>query len=54
MSAGSAFKEATVLAPLTSDANRSYERRPGGSSGSDQDTDINQNHFRLLSPTYDV
>jgi hypothetical protein len=51
MSAGSAFKEGAVLAPLTSDANRSYERRLGGGSGSGQDTDNNQNDFRLLLPS---
>jgi hypothetical protein len=50
LSSGSAFKEGPSLAPLTSNANRSYERRPGGSIGSNQDTDNNQNDFRLLSP----
>jgi hypothetical protein len=50
MSTGSAFKEGSVLAPLTSDSSRSYERRPGG-SGSNQDTDNNQNDFRLISPS---
>ena len=30
LSAGSAFREGMNLAPLTSDANQSYERKPGG------------------------
>ena len=34
MSAGSAFKEGTNLAPLPSNANQSYERKPGGFNGS--------------------
>src|ERR1051325_8535743 len=50
MSSGSAFKEGSTLTPFTSDLNRSYERRPGGTSGNSQDTDNNQNDFRLLSP----
>jgi hypothetical protein len=51
MSGGSAFKEGVTLAPLTTSTNRSYERRPGGAPGSTQDTDINENDFRLLSPS---
>jgi hypothetical protein len=51
MSSGSVFKEGITLAPLTSSTNRSYERRPGGAPGSTQDTDDNQNDFRLLSPS---
>ena len=41
LSAGSAFKEGMHLAPLPSDANQSYERRPGGFNGSTQDTNDN-------------
>ena len=51
MSAGSAYKEASPLTPLSADFNRSYERRPGGASGSGQDTDNNQSDFRLISPS---
>ncbi len=51
MSGGSAFKEGTTLAPLTTSTDRSYERRPGGAPGSTQDTDINENDFRLLTPS---
>jgi hypothetical protein len=49
MSAGSAFKEGTNVAPLLSDANQSYERKPGGSSGSSQDTSDNFNDFQLIT-----
>jgi hypothetical protein len=51
MSGGSAFKEGSTLAPLTTSINRSYERRPGGAAGNAQDTDNNLNDFRPLSPT---
>jgi uncharacterized protein (TIGR03437 family) len=49
MSAGSGFREGMHLAPLPSDADQSYERRPGGSTGSQQDTNDNFTDFRLLS-----
>jgi hypothetical protein len=32
LSSGAAFKEGTVLTPLTTDSNRGYERKPGGSA----------------------
>ena len=52
MSTGSAYKEGTVLASLgTSNLNRGYERKPGGSSGSSQDTDNNANDFQLITPS---
>jgi Lamin Tail Domain len=51
MDTGSSFKEGSVLAPLTVNSNRSYERRPGGAAGSSQDTDNNQSDFRLISPS---
>jgi len=51
MSTGSAYKEGTVLTPLTTNTNRGYERKPGGSSGSTQDTDNNANDFQLLTPS---
>ncbi|PYS74292.1 MAG: hypothetical protein DMF69_02180 [Acidobacteria bacterium] len=39
------------LAPLPSDANQSYERKPGGLSGSTQDTQDNFQDFHLLTPS---
>jgi len=51
MSGGSAFKEGAPLAPLTSNSNVSYERRPGGQAGNGQDTDNNSLDFRLISPS---
>lgn len=49
MSAGSAFKEGTPLAPTGSSINQSYERKPGGSSGNGSDTDNNTSDFIYLS-----
>jgi Lamin Tail Domain len=51
MNSGSAFKEGSTLTPLTSSSNQSYERRLGGSAGSSNDTDNNQNDFRLIGPS---
>jgi uncharacterized protein len=52
LSAGSAYKEGTQLAPLGStNINRSYERKPGDGLGSDTDTDDNAADFRLLTPS---
>jgi hypothetical protein len=51
MSAGSAYKEGTVLAPLTGNSNQSYERKPGGASGSGQDTDDNASDFAVRTPS---
>ena len=51
MSTGSAFVEGMHLAPLSGDANQSYERRPGGASGSTQDTNNNFDDFQLLTPS---
>ena len=51
MSNGSAFKEGTTLAPITTSSNRSYERKPGGASGSGQDTDNNANDFQTNIPS---
>ncbi|HLB47050.1 MAG TPA: lamin tail domain-containing protein, partial [Anaerolineales bacterium] len=51
MSAGSAYKEGTVLARLTTNVNRSYERKPGGGSGNGQDTDNNSIDFQWLAPS---
>lgn len=51
LSTGSAFREGTHLAPLASDADVSYERRPGGSVGSGQDTNDNFTDFVFLTPS---
>ncbi|CAN5844072.1 hypothetical protein BH18ACI4_BH18ACI4_26020 [soil metagenome] len=51
LSAGSAFKEGIHIAPLPGDANQSHERRPGGFSGSTQDTNDNFTDFQLLTPS---
>ncbi len=51
LSAGSAFNEGLHLAPLPSDANQSYERRPGGTAGSTQDTGDNFEDFLLIAPS---
>ena len=44
-----AYLEGTPLSPLTVNANRSYERKPGGSLGSCTDTDNNAADFQLRS-----
>lgn len=51
MSAGSAFKEGDNLSTLPTDTNQSYERKPGGFFGSNQDTQNNLSDFQLLSPS---
>lgn len=45
MSAGSAYKEGTVLAPTPSNNNQSYERKPGNPSGNSLDTNNNATDF---------
>jgi len=50
MSAGSTYKEGTVLTPLTTNVNRGYERLPGGIDNG-QDTDNNSSDFQLLAPS---
>jgi len=47
MSNGSAFKEGAVLTPLSGNSNQSYERKPGGISGSCYDSDNNSFDFAL-------
>jgi plastocyanin len=42
-----AFYEGTPLQPFSDNANRSYERLPGGSAGSGQDTDDNAADFAV-------
>ena len=51
MSTGSAYKEGTPLAPLTTNVDRGYERKLGGSSGSCMDAGSNSADFQLLSPS---
>jgi DNA/RNA endonuclease G (NUC1) len=52
MSNGSAYKEGTILpTQLTTNTNRSYERKPGDGSGSTQDTDNNAADFQLITPS---
>ncbi|HYW72455.1 MAG TPA: lamin tail domain-containing protein, partial [Pyrinomonadaceae bacterium] len=53
MNPGSAFKEGTTLTPFNSGdtSDRSYERLPGGASGSTQDTDDNGADFVLVTPS---
>jgi RHS repeat-associated protein len=51
MSNSSAFKENRTLSPLTTNADRSYERRAGGASGSTQDTNDNPSDFQLRAPS---
>ena len=50
MSTGSAYKEGTPLTSLTTNVDRGYERKPGGASGSGQDTDDNSADFALVTP----
>jgi hypothetical protein len=51
MSTGSAYKEGTVLTPLTTNTDQGYERKPGGAGGSTQDTGDNATDFQLRSPS---
>jgi len=51
MSNGSAFREGAVLAPMLTNANQSYERRPGGDEGSTVDSNVNRADFRVITPS---
>jgi hypothetical protein len=52
LSAGSLYKEGRTLTSLGStNADKSYERRPGTLAGSLQDTDDNLTDFAVLAPT---
>jgi predicted extracellular nuclease len=53
MSTGSAYKEGTVLTPMSVNTNQSYERKPGGQQGSTQDTDNNADDFFFNASTSD-
>ncbi len=50
LSAGSAYKEGTPLTALTTNIDRSYERKPGGSFGNGIDTNDNSADF-FLNPS---
>jgi hypothetical protein len=43
------FQKENKPPPLTTDSNHSYERKPGGSSGSTLDTQDNLSDFQLLT-----
>ena len=51
MCEGTTYLEGTHLTPLTSSSNQSYERKPGGLSGSCYDTNDNSTDFSLISPS---
>ena len=51
LSSGSAYKEGTNLASITSDMDQSYERKLGGASASCQDSDNNSSDFQSLNPS---
>ena len=51
MSAGSAFKEGTILAPLTTNENRSYERKLTGANGNCYDTNNSAADFAVTNPS---
>src|SRR4029079_5979215 len=52
MSAGSAYKEGTTLAPMTATGvSRSYERKLGGRDGSEIHTNNNGSDFQVISPS---
>jgi predicted outer membrane repeat protein len=49
LSAGSAYKEGSVLTPQTTNTDQGYERKGGGGLGSTQDANNNATDFRLRS-----
>lgn len=51
MSAGAAYKEGTVLTPLSVSTNQSYERDAGGLLDSCDDTGNNLADFQLINPS---
>lgn len=51
LSNGSAFKEGITLMPFTTDADRSYERKPGAQNGNGIDTNDNSADFIISSPS---
>lgn len=51
MSIGSAFIESRALSPLTSNSDRSYERKPEWLIGNSQDTNDNRSDFQIRTPS---
>ncbi len=51
LSVGSAYQEGSILTPLTTNTDRGYERRYGGSLGHCQDSNNNAADFVLLAPS---
>src|SRR5262249_48057848 len=51
MCSSTLYHEMTNLAPLSGMTDRSYERLPGGSSGSCQDMNNNSTDFQLIAPS---
>lgn len=51
LNSASPFIEGTLLTPLTTDTNQSYERLPGGLTGSCNDNNDNSTDFQLLNPS---
>jgi RHS repeat-associated protein len=51
LSSGSAFRETRSLSPMTTNADRSYERKPGGAGGSTQDTNDSPSDFQARTPS---
>lgn len=51
LSSGSTYKEGTPLTPLTTNVDRGYERRLGGTSDSCEDTGDNSADFQLINPS---
>jgi len=51
LGAASAFKEGSLLTPLTLNQNRGFERRPGGSDGNGSDSNDNGADFFVVAPS---
>ena len=51
MSTGSAYKEGTVLTPMTTNTNQGYERKLGGASASCVDAGNNSTDFKVTAPS---
>ncbi len=51
LSYGSAYKEGTVLTPLTTNTDQAYERKPGGANGNCIDSNNNAADFYLQAPS---
>lgn len=51
MSAGSAYSEGAILAPLAGNADEGYERKLGGASGNCLDNNNNSTDFSFIAPS---